>query len=83
MRYAQGVADDGRALPLDDPLADRIRERLAATGSTPACVAEALFGLDTVFPAALAADETVRELVVEWLTALDRHGVEATLAAAA
>jgi fructuronate reductase len=83
MRYAQGVADDGRALPLDDPLAEQIHQRLAATGSTPACVAEALFGLDTVFPAELAADDTVRDLVVEWLTALDKHGVEATLAAAA
>jgi fructuronate reductase len=83
MRYAQGTADDGRALPLDDPLADLIRERLAAAGSAPAGVAEALFGLDAVFPAALAADETVRALVVEWLTALDKHGVEATLAGAA
>jgi fructuronate reductase len=83
MRYAQGVADDGRALPLDDPLADQIRERLAATGSTPARVAQALFGLDAVFPPELAADDTVRQLVVEWLTELDRHGVEATLAGAA
>jgi fructuronate reductase len=83
MRYAQGVTDDGRALPLDDPLADQIRERLAATGSTPARVAEALFGLDAVFPPELAADDTVRQLVVEWLTELDRHGVEATLAGAA
>jgi fructuronate reductase len=46
-------------------------------------VAEALFGLDMVFPAELAADEVVRSLVVEWLTALDKHGVEATLAGAA
>ena len=83
MRYAQGTADDGRALPLDDPLADRIRERLAAAGATPGCVAEALFGLDAVFPAALTGDDTVRALVVDWLTALDQHGVEATLAGAA
>ncbi|MFI7540416.1 mannitol dehydrogenase family protein [Actinoplanes sp. NPDC049599] len=83
MRYAQGVADDGRALPLDDPLADRIHERLATAGATPACVVEALLGLDTVFPPELAADNTVRELVVEWLTALEKHGVEATLAGAA
>ncbi|MEU8609809.1 mannitol dehydrogenase family protein [Actinoplanes sp. NPDC048791] len=83
MRYVQGTADDGQALPLDDPLADRIRERLAAAPSTPAGVAHALFGLDTVFPPELATDETVRALVVEWLTALDKHGVEATLAGAA
>ena len=83
MRYVQGTADDGRALPLDDPLADRIRERLAATAATPAGVAEALFGLEAVFPAELAADTTVRALVVEWLTALDKHGVEGTLAGVA
>ncbi len=29
MRFAQGVADDGRALPLDDPLASDIRAALA------------------------------------------------------
>ena len=83
MRYAQGVTDDGRALPLDDPLAGVIRERLAAAAPGPAGVAEALFGLDAVFPPELAADDTLRALVVEWLTALDRHGVEATLAGAA
>ena len=83
MRYAQGTADDGRALDLDDPLAARIRERLATAGSTPAGVAAALFGLDTVFPAELTADETVTALVVDWLSALDKHGVEGTLAAVA
>ena len=82
MRFVQGVADDGRALPLDDPLAGVIRSRLAAAPGTPEGVATALFGLDAVFPAALAGDDTVRKLVVEWLTALDRHGVEATLASA-
>jgi fructuronate reductase len=83
IRYAQGVADDGRTLTLDDPLAARIHELLAAAGSTPEAVVDALFSLDTVFPAELAADGTVRALVVEWLSALDKHGVEATLAGAA
>jgi fructuronate reductase len=46
-------------------------------------VVDALFGLTEVFPAELAADDEVRELVVEWLTALDRHGVEKTLAGVA
>lgn len=80
MRFARGRADDGRELPLDDPLAGEIRTRLAAAPDTPAGVAEALFGLDAVMPPELAADDTVRALVVEWLTSLDKHGVEATLA---
>jgi fructuronate reductase len=83
MRFAQGRADDGTPLPLDDPLADRITAVLAAAGGTPADVVTALFGLTEVFPPELAADDEVRELVVEWLTALDRHGVAATLAGAA
>ncbi|MEU7904596.1 mannitol dehydrogenase family protein [Actinoplanes sp. NPDC049118] len=82
IRFVQGRTDDGRALPLDDPLAAEIRDRLAAAPSTPRGAVEALFGLDAVFPAELAADETVRALVLDWLTALDRHGVEATLAGA-
>ncbi|MDW5325450.1 mannitol dehydrogenase family protein [Plantactinospora sp. KLBMP9567] len=83
MRFAQGHADDGTSLPLDDPLADRIRAALAAGRRSPAGTVEALFGLTEVFPTELAADDEVRELVVEWLTALDRHGVEKTLAGAA
>jgi fructuronate reductase len=83
MRYVQGTADDGRALPLDDPLADRIRALLAAAPATPAGVVGALLSIDTVFPADLAADETVRELLVHWLTELREYGVESTLAGAA
>lgn len=83
MRFVQGVADDGTALPLDDPLADRIRSALAEGKSSPGGVVESLFGLTEVFPAELAADTEVRELVAEWLTALDRHGVAQTLAGAA
>ena len=82
MRYVQGVTDDGRALPLDDPLADRICARLAAAPAGPAGVVDALLGMDTVFAPELAADREVRALLVEWLTALDRHGVEATLVGA-
>ncbi|MDG4823905.1 mannitol dehydrogenase family protein [Asanoa sp. WMMD1127] len=80
MRYARGVADDGRSLTLDDPLADRIRAAVADAPASPEGLADALFGLTAVFPADLAADETVRGLVVEWLTELDKHGVESTLA---
>jgi len=83
MRFAQGRADDGTVLPLDDPLAARIRAALAGARTSPEGVVEALFGLTEVFPAELAADDEVREPVVEWLTALDRYGVEKTLAGAA
>ncbi len=83
MRFVQGRADDGSVLPLDDPLAERIRTALAGGKGTPAGVVDALFGLTEVFPGELTADEEVRALVVEWLTELDRHGVARTLAGVA
>jgi fructuronate reductase len=78
MRFVQGTADDGRPLPLNDPLAETIRSRLSSA-STPTSVVDALLGLSTVFEPALADDEVVRSLLVEWLTALTKHGVAATL----
>ncbi|HET6529412.1 MAG TPA: mannitol dehydrogenase family protein [Actinoplanes sp.] len=80
MRYVQGHADDGSALPLDDPLAADIRARLAGAPATPAGVVDALLGLSAVFPGELAADPVVRELLTGWLAALTEHGVEDTLA---
>ena len=80
IRFAQGAADDGRPLPLDDPLAAEIRSRLAAAPGTPDGAVAAMFGLAAVFPAELAADAVLRAQVSEWLTAFDRHGVAATLA---
>jgi fructuronate reductase len=83
MRFAGGRADDGRALPLDDPLADAVRAALDGAGGKPAEVVAALFGLESVFPAELAGDDVTRDLVEEWLTTLDRHGVAGTLEKAA
>ncbi|MFC7545658.1 mannitol dehydrogenase family protein [Plantactinospora sp. GCM10030261] len=83
MRYVRGRADDGTELPLDDPLADRIRALLVDRPDTPTGVAEALFGLTEVFPPDLAEDDEVRAAVIGWLTELDRYGVSGTLARAA
>ncbi|GAA2502479.1 mannitol dehydrogenase family protein [Winogradskya humida] len=82
MRFVQGSADDGRPLLLDDPLAGRIRARLADGGSTPEAVVDSLLGLREVFPAELAGDDAVRAGLVKWLATLDKHGVEATVAGA-
>jgi len=78
MRFAAGTADDGRPLPLDDPLAGEVRALLAADGSGPAV----LFGLTQVFGSDLAHDEVVRRLVAGWLDALSRHGAAGTVAGA-
>ncbi|MFI5910760.1 mannitol dehydrogenase family protein [Dactylosporangium sp. NPDC051541] len=69
MRFVRGVADDGTALPLDDPLADRLR-------ATPS-----LLELDAVFPPGFADDAELRAQLSSWSADLDRHGVVKTLAA--
>jgi fructuronate reductase len=75
MRYVSAArAEDGTPLPVDDPLADRLRE-LTASAGTPAAVAEALLSLEEVFGAELPADPTFRELVVDGLENLTRGGV--------
>ncbi|WP_433047338.1 mannitol dehydrogenase family protein [Dactylosporangium sp. CS-033363] len=63
MRFVRGVADDGTALPLDDPMAERLRE----TGD--------LLALDAVFPPAFADDTELRAQLDAWGRDLDRHGV--------
>ncbi|MCW6004960.1 mannitol dehydrogenase family protein [Micromonospora sp. CPCC 205371] len=83
MRFVQGQADGGAPLPLDDPLAERIRTALSEGKDSPEGVVDALFGLTQVFPAELVGDDVVRELVAGWLTALEQHGVEQTLREAA
>ncbi|HEY8474002.1 MAG TPA: mannitol dehydrogenase family protein [Natronosporangium sp.] len=79
MRFVTGYDDAGRPLPLDDPLAEPIRKAIA-DADTPAAIANGLLALDQVFAPELAEDPVVRELIVEWLDALTRHGVAETLA---
>jgi fructuronate reductase len=75
MRFVAGTGDDGRTLPLDDPLADEIRAALAGG-------VDGLLGLRAVFPAEFAEDAELRSAVVSWHGALG-HGVPATLDGAA
>ena len=79
MRYVwTGRAEDGTALPVDDPLADRLGE-LTAPADSPAAVVDALLGMEDVFGADLPADPVFRELVLDALAALTRGGVAAAV----
>lgn len=78
MRWQGGVDDAGKGFVVDDPLAARTAEALAGTGSAGERVA-ALLALDAVFPAALAADEGFREVLVRHLTRLEAEGALAAL----
>ncbi|GHJ44333.1 mannitol dehydrogenase [Catellatospora sp. TT07R-123] len=70
-RFAEGTADDGTPLPLNDPLAATVRADLTT---------EALFGPGGVLP---VPDPAHRKLIDSWRTALARHGAAALLAAEA
>ncbi|WP_305789841.1 mannitol dehydrogenase family protein [Symbioplanes lichenis] len=82
MRFVQGRTDDGRDLPLNDPLADRIRAQLAGASPGPEGITDALLRIHEIFPPSLAEDATVRTGITKWLTFLDKHGAAATVAGA-
>ncbi len=66
---ADGVDRTGRRLPLDDPLADRLRSALAGHGA-PAALAGAALAIREVFPEDLATDPVFRDLLTEQVRAL-------------
>ena len=81
-------ADDGRPFPVDDPMADVFRARLAEAGvdgesvsaGQAGRVAGALLGISAVF-GELAESAVFRELVTEQLSRLARDGARRTAAA--
>jgi fructuronate reductase len=75
MRFVGGLADDGRELPLDDPLAEELRR----AAGTPDPV-RALLDLSAVFGPELATDDTFFRLVAAWYSDLGSHGAAGVLA---
>jgi fructuronate reductase len=66
---ARGSDDRGRVLPLDDPLASRLRAAVG-TGSDPAAVAHGLLGVREVFGEDLPDSAAFRDLLVTHLKEL-------------
>jgi fructuronate reductase len=80
MRFVTtGQSDDGALLPLEDPLAGRLRA-VVAGASTPAAIVSALLTLREVFPAGLADDPSFRALLTEALEVLSRKGAAGAVA---
>ncbi len=78
MRFVSTRRDDeGRSLPLDDPLAQRILDVLG-DAALPATVVDRLLSLHEVF-GDLGDDAVVRDLLVAALAELTRGGALATL----
>ncbi|MEU6859389.1 mannitol dehydrogenase family protein [Glycomyces sp. NPDC046736] len=78
-RFCAGTGDTGATLPLDDPLADVLRQSLTAAGSNPAARIDAILGIRQVVPTDLADNHQLRRAATAWLRELDRHGVATTL----
>jgi fructuronate reductase len=82
MRFvAVGRSDGGAVLPLDDPMAVRLRAVTAGPSTAEATVG-ALLSLREIFPADLAASPNFRSLLVEALGALSRLGAAGAVACA-
>jgi fructuronate reductase len=70
-------SDDGRALTVDDPLAETIADRLGGR-EDPEPVVDALLGLRQIFDEELAADGALRAMLIDHLDALIRDGAART-----
>jgi fructuronate reductase len=79
IRFLGGVADDRRALPLDDPLAEPLRAAVAGAGDDAAAQVRAVFRVAAVAPEGLADDSTLVGLVADHLDTLRRAGVPGLL----
>jgi len=79
IRFCAGRTDEGAALPLDDPLAPVLRERLAAAGERPDARVDAILGIRQVVPEPVASNGELRRAATAWLADLDRHGAATTL----
>jgi fructuronate reductase len=79
MRFVSaGTSDSGRPLPLDDPLADRLRAAVDGAGE-PAAVVDALLALPEVFGGDLREDAELRRQLVDALGTLTRSGARAAV----
>jgi fructuronate reductase len=70
-------SEAGRALTVDDPLADAIAKRLGGR-EEPEAVVDALLSMTQIFDEALAGDSAWRAMLIDHLDALIRDGAERT-----
>jgi fructuronate reductase len=78
LHFLRGTADDGAALPLDDPHAQRLRAA-ASTATDAAALFEAIAAMPDIMPQPLARDRRFAEELLAVLESLATHGAAATL----
>ncbi|MFA5967790.1 MAG: mannitol dehydrogenase family protein [Sphingomonas sp.] len=77
MHWQAGIADDGSAFAVDDPLA---ATTAAAVRDDPRAMVEAMMGISAIFPPALAADDGLAAAIADHLATLITKGALAALA---
>jgi fructuronate reductase len=80
LRFLRGTADDGAALDLNDPYADRL-QRAASAASDAAALRDAIFAMPDIVPPALARSAPFGRDVLAALERLAAHGTPSTLLA--
>jgi fructuronate reductase len=79
LRFLRGRDEAGRELPLDDPMAARLRSALAPAGDDPRALVRAALGIEEVFGRDLREDAGLVDDLAAALDRLARAGVRATL----
>ena len=78
-RFLTGRDEAGRDLPLDDPLADRLRAAVAPVADDPAGLVRAVLGIEEVFGADLQHDAVLGDQLTAAVARIAEAGVYATL----
>lgn len=81
MRYVTGIDEKGQPIDVRDPLAERFKTIVAATGHDPEKLATGLFGIESVFGTDLPTNPAFTGPVIAALKTLYAKGAKATIAA--
>jgi fructuronate reductase len=81
MRYAAGRDEAGRAIPVADPLAERLAAIGSGAGGDAAALAAGFLGVREVFGDDLPVEPRFTGAVTVWLRSLMERGAKATVAA--
>jgi fructuronate reductase len=79
LRFLVGRDEAGRDVPLDDPLAARLREVVVPVADDPEALVQAALGIEEVFGSDLRQDAALSCQLADALTCIARSGVYAAL----
>ena len=79
LRFLTGRDEAGRDLPLDDPLAARLRAAVAPVADDPAALVRAALAVEEVFGPDLRRDDALEEELTTVLARIARAGARAAL----